>query len=210
MGATSGLTILFPVTFREGGYGENEFSGPGRCRRLPGSGIEARRRKEGAGGNEQRIRELRRERDKEKPDWVALSRRERQGGHRGQHRHAPPAVPRRLYGNPDGQRRIENLLHKCCGGRADTVPANRRGGFGADTGAGGRAARENPAGVCAMGRHDGVRRGRPGELLQAPTARLHGIPDERGQLCAAAVQRAGGEPVRNKGANHRGGPHLFP
>ena len=44
----------------------------------------------------------------------------------------------------------------------------------------------------------------------APTAGLHGIPDERGQLCAAAVQGAAREPVRNKGANHRGGPHLFP
>ncbi len=54
-----------------------------------------------------------------KYERMDVQRRQRQGGHRGQHRHSAAAEPRRLHGHPNGNGGTENHADKRCSRRID-------------------------------------------------------------------------------------------
>ena len=85
-----------------------------------------------------------------KYERMDVQRRQRQGGHRGQHRHSAAAEPRRLHGHPNGNGGTENHADKRCSRRIDACAAARQRLSGTGRGGGGEAASADRAGSSPL------------------------------------------------------------
>ena len=183
--------VPWPATYEEGAHDETEHPGPGNHDR--GS----RPRGEAGGGesraerDQQRVRQLRSQPDEKEHERLDVPRRQRQGGHRGQHRRSTTAEPGRLHGHPDSHGSAENHADERSGRRIDACAAARQRLSGTGRGGGGEAASADRAGVRPVGGHAGMRRGANGQLLSAPAACLFELPDERRHHRPAAHETSG-------------------
>lgn len=120
---------------------------------------------------------------------------QRQGGHRGQHRHSAAAEPRRLHGYPTATAALKTMRTNVVAGGLMPAPQLDSDYLGLDETAVEKLQAQFVREFALWADTPGMRRGEDGQLLSAPAARLFELPDERRHHCPATYEASGGSAV---------------